>query len=938
MKKRYLFLVLVLLFIGGCEEVKFSLDSEINEMPDELDYLINQKDSQGYLEGFLYIKFKKGYDVVSKEDALTLVNQLKGSNLKLSDVYEVKKAFKAAPGTKNYEAKKEVGLDRWVEISIPTDIDLEIESRLWKELPEVEIAEPVFILYPATVPDDPQFHYQWHLNNTGDNIPGVPSTPGADISALEAWEIAGQDGRKIANIEAVQWYHEDLVDNVWQNLGEDFDNDSTVFQWDDNLMRYVFDSGDENGIDDDGNGYVDDFIGWDFRDNDNDPSVTYSEAAPEHGTQTASAALAKSNNGAGVAGTCGDCSLVVTNNQLRGSYIFSAEQYEYAIDHSMVISMSLTTLSIPEIFWDIVQYGNMQGRVFVIAAGNYGKPDSNALCQFENVICVSGTSIYDEIMDFSSYGNTADIGAPCDHIRVAFPDNEYGWVWGTSFSAPIVAGVVAYMFDKNPLLSPKEALSIIQSSSDPFINPIVYAGNGRLNASRAIQMAEDSWEYRSFPVAMVDAGKTRVLDDTLEIYGSAAGSDFSSYQIWYGEGLYTSSWTLLVEETEPLYNGVLYSSVITDFPLEENLLENIQIKLITNDIYGQSAIDTFYSIPVYTIPTNGMVITEDVTFLPGEYELPDGIIIGEDDIVLDCLGSKIRGWNFQHDPSPMDGITINHKSGVMIRNCEVDGYSVGARLSNSNNILIEDCEFHFNGNGMKLMQSNNNVFIDNYIYYNRDFGINLDISNNNVIESNTISSNENIGLGLDYASNNNQINNNRFCYPNEVDLICVESENNFGEDNVFDVNLGCDGVIGLSCSCVDSDGGIDKYNFGEVIRGGFIYEDYCVSGTQNLTEYYCDGHSLGDVEIYCLYGCDQGACQLDCPEDWFECNGECVDPMTDENHCGGCNNPCPENQFCFDGECQSKPEEELPTMQEAEKPQKSSELSFWQRILNFFKK
>ena len=152
-------------------------------------------------------------------------------------------------------------------------------ARALAALPEVEWAEPNLVVSARHffTPNDPQYPDQWHLNNTGQK----GAVADADVDAPEAWDIADGTGMVIAVFDdGVDIGHEDLA--IWANPGESGGGKET------------------NGIDDDGNGYIDDYQGWDFGDNDNDPSPGLNNS---HGTAVAGVAGAIGNNAIGVAGS-----------------------------------------------------------------------------------------------------------------------------------------------------------------------------------------------------------------------------------------------------------------------------------------------------------------------------------------------------------------------------------------------------------------------------------------------------------------------------------------------------------------------------------------------------------------------------------------------------------------------------------------------------------
>ncbi|MCD4748535.1 MAG: S8 family serine peptidase, partial [Thermoanaerobaculales bacterium] len=164
---------------------------------------------------------------------------------------------------------------------------------------EVEYSEPIPVMYLDETPDDPNFNRQRYLSQ---------------ILGEAAWDVhKGEDGIEVVvgiSDTGVEWYHEDLVDNIKQNLGEDADGDGHVIEL--SGSDWIFDPGDENNIDDDGNGYRDDFVGWNFYNDagrgDNDPDDPGS-----HGTHVAGLAAAVTDNGLGVAAISWNVKILATS-------------------------------------------------------------------------------------------------------------------------------------------------------------------------------------------------------------------------------------------------------------------------------------------------------------------------------------------------------------------------------------------------------------------------------------------------------------------------------------------------------------------------------------------------------------------------------------------------------------------------------------------------
>ena len=168
------------------------------------------------------------------------------------------------------------------------------------------------------IPNDPDFNKQWHLHNSGQ----YGGTIDADIDAPEAWDIETGDSDVIIAIidSGIDYTHPDLENNIWSNEGEIPDN----------------------RIDDDENGYIDDVIGWDWRNNDNDPLDDLG-----HGTMCAGIASAVGNNNIGVTGVCWNCKIMplkIIDSTISLEFDIDdlASAIEYAADNGAnVISISL---------------------------------------------------------------------------------------------------------------------------------------------------------------------------------------------------------------------------------------------------------------------------------------------------------------------------------------------------------------------------------------------------------------------------------------------------------------------------------------------------------------------------------------------------------------------------------------------------------------------
>jgi len=259
--------------------------------------------AQNYVPGQVLVKMKSGKSMTQK------------SNLKHQMNASTKKTFSRSP------------LELWQIDNSQTDIEAIIQQ--YKNHPDIEYIEPNYIYtIENVIPDDPMFaNEQWGLSSPA----GV-----ADINAPAAWEHASQSPDvKIGIIDTgIDWQHEDLAKNIWQNLGEDADGDGKVIEW--NGSTWIFDEDDIDDEDNDGNGYKDDLIGWDFRNDDNNPMDDHS-----HGTHVAGIIGAQGDNGIGIAGVTWDVQMIalkVFGNNGSGSVADIREAIDYAVTMDIPIT------------------------------------------------------------------------------------------------------------------------------------------------------------------------------------------------------------------------------------------------------------------------------------------------------------------------------------------------------------------------------------------------------------------------------------------------------------------------------------------------------------------------------------------------------------------------------------------------------------------------
>lgn len=348
----------------------------------------------------------------------------------------------------------ELGIELWKSDNITTiQATLELIEE-YKNHPEIEFIEPNYLwqAIESAKPNDPFFQKLWGLNNTGQN----GGTVDADIDAPEAYCLEVDYQNVVVGIvdTGIDYTHEDLAENIWQNLGEDADGDGSVLEKD-SLGNWIFDSGDENGIDDDGNGYADDFVGWDFVYNDNDPMDLQS-----HGTHCAGTIGAVTNNEIGINGVAPNAKLAALkflNDNGTGSTVGAIEALNYAVSMGIPITNnSWGGGGFSAVLYEAIENAKANNHLFIAAAGNYNLDNDQynfypAAYGNENIISVAASDKNDIRSDFSSYGAiTVDLAAPGSQIYSCLPGNGYTYKSGTSMATPHIAGVCAALLGAFP--------------------------------------------------------------------------------------------------------------------------------------------------------------------------------------------------------------------------------------------------------------------------------------------------------------------------------------------------------------------------------------------------------------------------------------------------------------------------------------------------------
>jgi subtilisin family serine protease len=366
-------------------------------------------------------------------------------------------------------------------IHLNSGLSVEDAVRRAKEDPRVEYAEPDYFVYAMdTVPNDPLFSQMWGLSNGCSFCDPGQQTP--NIDATKAWDMTTGSDDVVAVVldTGVQLQHEDLSANAWVNPREIAGN----------------------GVDDDGNGFVDDVNGWNFYDGNNS---TYVDAGQDfHGTHVAGSIGAVGNNGIGVTGVAWHVKIMSlkflggplgkgsTSNAVKGIY--------YAIDmrnrgvNVRVINASWGGGNESQSLRQAIADANNAGVLFVCAAGNAGiNVDDTAefpatySIDLPNAVSVAAINQGGFLASFSNFGhNSVSVAAPGVSIYSTYP-GTYASLSGTSMSTPYVSGIAVLVWSHEPSLTPAEVKQRIVDTSQPLPSLVsILARSGRASAYDAL--------------------------------------------------------------------------------------------------------------------------------------------------------------------------------------------------------------------------------------------------------------------------------------------------------------------------------------------------------------------------------------------------------------------------------------------------------------------
>lgn len=306
-------------------------------------------------------------------------------------------------------------------------------------------------------------------------FPDVPDLGGDEwprdlIKAPEVWAqgLTG-DGIVVAVIDSgIDYNHPDLTGNIWSNNGE-------------NGVDAQGRNKANNGLDDDNNGFVDDFRGWDFVNNDNDPIDDNN-----HGTHISGLVAAK-KDGVGMTGVAPTAKIMALKILDRGGFGKIRDEINainYAVANgAKIINVSLGGLQLNEEELNVIRAAEAKGVIVISAAGNQARPQVDYPARFANEVGIAAASIQrnQQFSDFSNRAGTevinyfiapggdggrADSGDIYSTVPLSVPGIPYRYFAGTSMAVPHIAGVIALMLQANPNLTPTEIKRILAETAN----------------------------------------------------------------------------------------------------------------------------------------------------------------------------------------------------------------------------------------------------------------------------------------------------------------------------------------------------------------------------------------------------------------------------------------------------------------------------------------
>ncbi|MGQ0828344.1 MAG: S8 family serine peptidase [Bacteroidota bacterium] len=392
----------------------------------------------------------------------------------------------------NAQGQRFADLSLIYEFSYSASISLEKVINKFISLQLFEYVEPHYIPHSCYTPNDPDMLFQYAMTN---------------IQAENAWGVNTTTARGDTNVvigiadTGVEPAHSDLVKNIKYNYAD------------------TIGAGDE-----DSDGYIDNYRGWDLADNDNDPFW----GGNPHGVHVSGIAAASVDNATGMAGVGFNCKfLPVKVADASGTLIKAYEGITYAAEHGCaVINCSWGGAGGGQLGQDVVTYATINKNSLVVAAaGNDGADQLFFPASYDYVISVGSTKDDDRRASTSNYNYTVDVCAPGESIYSTYSGNSFSFQSGTSMASPCAAGAAAIIKSFYPSYTALQIGARLKTTCDniyPLMSPTYKdkLGSGRINLYRAITDAVMPSVTMSLRNITDNDDNAFVVGDTLDISGN----------------------------------------------------------------------------------------------------------------------------------------------------------------------------------------------------------------------------------------------------------------------------------------------------------------------------------------------------------------------------------------------------------------------------------
>jgi len=458
--------------------------------------------------------------------------------------FRVKRSFASVPGLHHV-------------VALP-GVEPTAAARALARRPDVQYVEPNFIVTASNTPDDPMFPQLWAMHNTGQYVAG---TVLPDIGALAAWDLTTGDASVVIAVidSGIDYNHQDLAANIWVNSVEC----------------------NTNGLDNDGDGYVNDCHGINAITGSGDPMDDFF-----HGTHVSGTIGAVGNNAVGVTGVNWNVTLLACkflDSEGNGTTADAVTCLDYvALKKDAGINIVASNNSwggtpYSQALSDAIVAQRTRGILFVAAAGN-DSFDNDQLptypCSYDlsNIICVA--SAYDALSSFSNYGTgTVHVAAPGQGILSTVPNNAYDTYDGTSMATPHVTGLVALLKAQDPTRDWRALKNLVLAGAVPPVQgTLATLTSGRIYAPNSMNCSNSVVEARMRPALFepitLAVGGTLALEainincanpngnvvvnvapsgDTVTLVDDGTGNDEVA-----GDGIYSGTWTATAPGTYTL--------------------------------------------------------------------------------------------------------------------------------------------------------------------------------------------------------------------------------------------------------------------------------------------------------------------------------------------------------------------------------------------------